>query len=203
MIDFAKLHADPRLEGKRVRIHACIAIPMDDSGPAPSMIVLYPCGLNLSSDEEVEKVAIAARPVSEAALAPFRNAGIPLRPEIQADFSGRLTRRQLESSDPRKHLLLEFDEMSNLARYPLPDQAKSQATSTHEIFRSMSDAALRGDAADMRATGSAWLSSGAAQDWLQQGRDHNTQQRESELAAQLAQQQSQQAQVQAAPVMHR
>ena len=87
---------------------------------------------------------------------------------------------------------------------PMPDQAKSQATSTNEIFRSMSDAALRGDAADMRATSTNWLGSGAAQDWLQQGRDHNTQQRETELAAQLtAQQQSQQAQQQAAPVMHR
>ncbi|MBS0199592.1 MAG: DUF2235 domain-containing protein [Proteobacteria bacterium] len=86
---------------------------------------------------------------------------------------------------------------------PMPDQAKSQATSTNEIFRSMSDAALRGDAADMRASSAIWLGSGAAQDWLQQGRDHNTQQRETELAAQLAQQQSQQAQLQAAPVMHR
>ena len=87
---------------------------------------------------------------------------------------------------------------------PMPDQAKSQATSTNEIFRSMSDAALRGDAADMRATSTNWLGSGAAQDWLQQGRDHNSQERETELAAQLAaQQQSQQAQQQAAPVMHR
>ncbi len=86
---------------------------------------------------------------------------------------------------------------------PMPDQAKSQAISTNDIFRSMSDAALRGDAAGMRASGSIWLNSGGAQEWLQQGRDHNTQQRESELTAQLAQQQSQQAQVQAAPVMHR
>ncbi|MGG6462960.1 hypothetical protein [Solilutibacter silvestris] len=90
---------------------------------------------------------------------------------------------------------------------PMPspgnEQAKSQATSSNDIFRSMSDAALRGDALDMRAAGSTWLNSGAAQDWLQQGRDYNTQQRESELAAQLAQQQSQQAQQQAAPVLHR
>ncbi|MBS0225288.1 MAG: DUF2235 domain-containing protein [Proteobacteria bacterium] len=85
----------------------------------------------------------------------------------------------------------------------MPDQPKPQATSTHDIFRSMSDAALRGDATDMRATGSTWLNSGAAQDWLQQGRDYNAQQRESDLAAQLAQQQSQQAATQAAPVLHR
>lgn len=86
---------------------------------------------------------------------------------------------------------------------PMPDQTKSQATSSNEIFRSMSDAALRGDAADMRAAGSTWLNGAAARDWLQQGRDRNAQQHESELAAQLAQQQSQHAQVQAAPVMHR
>lgn len=86
---------------------------------------------------------------------------------------------------------------------PMPDQARSQTTSTNDIFRLMTDAALRGDAADMRATGSIWLNSAAAQDWLQRGRDYNTQQRESELAAQLAQQQSQQAQVQAAPVLNR
>ncbi len=85
----------------------------------------------------------------------------------------------------------------------MPDQVKSQATSNNDIFRSMSDAALRGDASDMRAASSAWLNGNAAQDWLQQGRDYNTQQRESELTAQLAQQQSQQAQQQAAPVLHR
>ncbi|MBS0215091.1 MAG: DUF2235 domain-containing protein [Proteobacteria bacterium] len=85
----------------------------------------------------------------------------------------------------------------------MPDQAKSRQASTNDIFRSMSDAAMRGDASDMRATGSAWLNGNAAQDWLQQGREHNMQQRESELAAQLAQQQSQQAQAQAAPVLHR
>ncbi|PNS08783.1 hypothetical protein [Solilutibacter silvestris] len=75
------------------------------------------CGANLSSDDEVEKVAIAARPVSEAALASFRNADIPLRPEIQADLGGLLTRQQLEARDPRKQLLLEFDEVSNLTRH--------------------------------------------------------------------------------------
>lgn len=118
MIDFAKVHADHTLVGKRIRIHACIALSMSDTEPGPrDMVVLYPCGAELSSDEDMEKIAIAARPVSEAALAGFRNSEVPLRPEIQADFSGRLTRQQLEEKDPRKFLLLEFDEMSNLARY--------------------------------------------------------------------------------------
>lgn len=89
----------------------------------------------------------------------------------------------------------------------MPDQkldpAKPQSTSTNDIFRSLSDAALRGDASEMRAGSAAWLNSAAAQDWLQQGRDRNEQQRESELAAQLAQQQAQQAMQHAAPVLQR
>ena len=118
MVDFAKAHADSTLVGKRIRIHACIAIPMSDTDSGPrDMIVLYPCAAKLSSDEEVEKTAIAARPASEAALASLRDAGVPLVPEIQADVSGRLTRQQLEAKDPRKYLLLEYDDVSNLTRY--------------------------------------------------------------------------------------
>ncbi|PNS08781.1 phospholipase effector Tle1 domain-containing protein [Solilutibacter silvestris] len=86
---------------------------------------------------------------------------------------------------------------------PMPDQAQSRATSSGDIFRQMTDAALRGDAAGMRAASSPWLGSDAAQTWLQQGRDANEQQRESQLAAQLAQQQSQQPPTQHAPVMQR
>lgn len=117
-IDFAQVHADPGLVGKRIRIHACIALSMSDTQPNPGdTFVLYPCGVEMSSDEDAEKNAIGARPVSEAALAPFRNSGVPLRPEIQADFTGRLTFQQVEARDPRKYLVLEFDEMSNLAKY--------------------------------------------------------------------------------------
>ena len=77
--------------------------------------VLYPCGSKPTSDEEAEKTMIAARPTSEAVLAPLR--GIGITPEIQADFSGRMTRQQLEPNDPRQHSLLEFDEISNLRRH--------------------------------------------------------------------------------------
>lgn len=110
----------------------------------------------------------------------------PIDPAMAAQVEYRPTRMSEQQAPPA-----------------MPDQAKSHAISTSDVFRSMSDAALRGDAMDMRATGSAWLNGSAAQDWLQQGRDYNVQQRESELAAQLAQQQTQQAQVQAAPVLQR
>lgn len=109
----------------------------------------------------------------------------PVSPELSGQLEYRPIRLPEQQSPP-----------------PMPDHVKSQANSS-DIFRSMSDAALRGDIIDMRIASASWLETGAAHDWLQQGRDLNERQRESELVAQLAQQQSQQPQQYAALAMQR
>ncbi len=115
-VDIVRANNDAALIGKRVRIHACIAFPISDTGPGPRDIaVLYPCGSKPSSDEEAEKTMLAARPVSEAVLAPFKE--MEIRPEIEAEFTGRITRQQLEPGNPHQYPLLEFDAVSDVKRF--------------------------------------------------------------------------------------
>lgn len=111
-IDLADLANDPSLIGKRVTLRACMLIPLSDSPDGgEEFVLLYPCGAKL--DAGPPEGVIAGTFTSEAVIQPFADAKITFEGEVQADFTGKLTRRRVDDVDPEKYIVLTVDRVAN------------------------------------------------------------------------------------------
>ncbi|GAB2503750.1 hypothetical protein [Lysobacter humi (ex Lee et al. 2017)] len=82
---------DLALQGRRVRIDACIAIPLiDNPSESDNAVVLYPCGAAL--DASLPDAAILGRIGSREVVSPFADAGVSFLGQVRATFVGTLSR---------------------------------------------------------------------------------------------------------------
>lgn len=94
-VAFETAREDAALVGRRVRIDACIAIPLTDApGESDDAVLLYPCGAAL--DGSLADAAIVGRIASREVVRPFAEADVSFLGQVRATFIGRLGR---EGSD--------------------------------------------------------------------------------------------------------
>ena len=111
-IEPADIAKNPSLIGKRVTLHACIGIPLSDNPDGgEEFVLLYPCGAKL--DEGPPEGLIAGTFTSDDVTQPFADAKITFEGEVQADFTGRLARRQVDERDREKYFVLTIDRVAN------------------------------------------------------------------------------------------
>lgn len=111
-IDFSAIHKDQSLIGEVIRVRACIGISLSTVvDPPEEFVLLYPCGHKL--DESLEKVAIAGLPATENVLEPFVDAEISVDDEVQADLTGKLSKRRIDERDNAEYLVLTIQHVSN------------------------------------------------------------------------------------------
>lgn len=112
-IDLADIAKDPSLIGKRVTLHACILLPMSDNPDGgEEFVLLYPCGTDLDNGPP-EGVIAGTFIEDESILQPFADAKITFEGEVQADLTGKLSRRRLDDIDPEKHVVLTIERVAN------------------------------------------------------------------------------------------
>jgi len=119
-IEPAAIAKDPSLIGKRVTLRACIGIPLSDNPDGgEEFVLLYPCGAKL--DEGPPEGLIAGTFTSDDVIHPFADAKITFEGEVQADFTGRLARRQVDERDREKYFVLTIDRVANPTERVLED----------------------------------------------------------------------------------
>lgn len=95
-VAFEAARTDPALRGRRVRIDACIAIPLiTNPTESDNAVVLYPCGAAL--DDSLADAAIVGRITSREVAAPFSEADVSFLGEVRATFIGTLSREGSEA----------------------------------------------------------------------------------------------------------
>lgn len=96
-------------------------IPLfDNTDGREEFVLLYPCGANL--DAGPPEGLIAGTFTSDAVIQPFADAKITFEGEVQADFTGKLTRRRVDDVDPEKHIVLTIDRVANPTERPRKEE---------------------------------------------------------------------------------
>jgi len=117
-IELSDIAKNRSVIGKVIRVHACMLIPFDPEGD-DEFVMLYSCGANL--DETPPEGAIVGTFASHDVGQPFVDAHITFEGEVQADFTGRLARRQVDERDREKYFVLTIDRVANPTERVLED----------------------------------------------------------------------------------
>lgn len=101
------LRTDAALVGTKVRVKACILVPMTDT--TTDEVVLYPCGASL--DEAVKDTAVVGKISSTDVAAPFKKAHITFQGEVSATFAGTLTRAEGDAQPGEPNVVLVIEQV--------------------------------------------------------------------------------------------
>ena len=118
-IELTAIAKDPSVIGKVIRVHACIAVPLNDTPGPEEFVMLYPCGAK--ADDGPPEGAIVGKFASPDVIQPFGDAHMTFEGEVQADFVGSVARRQLDEGDQEKYFVLTIDRVANPTERALED----------------------------------------------------------------------------------
>ncbi|OOG48513.1 hypothetical protein [Rhodanobacter sp. C01] len=90
VVSLEQLHGRAALIGQEVEVVSCAGIPLSDAPNQENLIIIYPCGTELS--DEVSKKAVAGRLSAQTVLKPSKEWAI-------------------DSDDEEKGLVIELDEV--------------------------------------------------------------------------------------------
>ena len=112
-INLTDITNNSALIGKRVTLHACIGIPViDNADGGEQFVVLHPCDAKL--DDGPPPGTILGTFKSEQVFQPFADARITFEGEVQADFTGKLSRR-VDDEEPKEYFVLTIERVANPA----------------------------------------------------------------------------------------
>jgi hypothetical protein len=88
---------DEALIGKLVRVRACIGIPLSTVVDEEEFVLLFPC--DAPRDESLAEVQVFAQGASEQVFQPMTGTRVDIENDIEAVFTGRVSRRRLDDED--------------------------------------------------------------------------------------------------------
>ena len=109
VVSLEQLHSRAALIGQEVEVVSCAGIPLSDAPNQENLIIIYPCGTELS--DEVSKKAVAGRLSAQTVLKPSKEWAIGDSPAFKGRFRGILKREAIDSDDEEKVLVIELDEV--------------------------------------------------------------------------------------------
>ncbi len=117
-IKFSQIR-DESLVGKLIRTRACIGIPLSTVVDEEEFVLLYPCGRPV--DESLANVAVFAMGASEQVFQPQADADMDIENEIEAVFTGRMSKRRLDENDATEYPFLTIYSISKLRERTRPE----------------------------------------------------------------------------------
>lgn len=117
LVSFPATRSDPSLVGKKIRLDACIAIPLS-ANPQESddAVILYPCGHKL--DESLIEVVIIGKITPREVVKPFADAGISFTGEVRATFLGTLEKIEEGTDGSVAYYVLNIERVANPSETP-------------------------------------------------------------------------------------
>ncbi len=103
-----QLHGRAALIGHEVEVVSCAAIPVSDAPDLQNLIVIYPCGVEIS--EETSKVAVLGRLSAKTVLKPSTEWSIGNSSTFKGRFRGILKKELIDAQDTEKVLVIELEE---------------------------------------------------------------------------------------------
>lgn len=107
-VSLEQLHSQAALIGQEVEVVGCAGIPVSDATDQQDLIVIYPCGTELS--EDAIKTAVLGRLSAQTVLKPSKEWAIGDSPAFKGRFRGTLKRDAIDPDDKEKVLVIELDE---------------------------------------------------------------------------------------------
>lgn len=107
-VSLEQLHSQAALMGHEVDVVSCAGIPVSDATDQQNLIVIYPCGTELS--EDAIETAVLGRLTAKTVLKPFKEWAIGDSPAFKGRFRGILKREAIDPDDKEKVLVIELDE---------------------------------------------------------------------------------------------
>lgn len=104
-----QLNSGAALIGRKVEVVSCAAIPVSDAPNQKNLIVIYPCGAQLS--DETSKVAVLGRLSAQTVLKPSKEWALGDSPAFRGRFRGMLKREAIDPDDEEKVPVIELDEV--------------------------------------------------------------------------------------------
>lgn len=107
---FPAIHSDSSLLGRKIRLEACMSLPLSANPTSPNdQVLLYPCGLR--THEAMLKNAIMGKITSERVVKPFNDAGITFEGEVGATFLGTLSKVEAGVDGDDAYFVLAIDKV--------------------------------------------------------------------------------------------
>ncbi len=107
-LSLKQLHSRTELIGQEVEVVSCAAIPVSDAPKQENLIVIYPCGVEIS--EETSKVAVLGRLSAKTVLKPSTEWSIGNSSTFKGRFRGILKKELIDAQDTEKVLVIELEE---------------------------------------------------------------------------------------------
>ena len=107
-VSLEQLHSQAALIGHEVDVVSCAGIPVSDATDQQDLIVIYPCGTELS--EDAIKTAVLGRLSAQTVLKPSKEWAIGDSPAFKGRFRGILKREAIDPDDKEKVLVIELGE---------------------------------------------------------------------------------------------
>lgn len=107
-VSLEQLHSNAALIGHEVEVVSCAGIPVSDAPDLKNLLVIYPCGMELSG--ETSKVAVLGRLSAQTVLKPSTEWALSDSPAFKGRFRGILKREAIDPDDEEKVLIIELDE---------------------------------------------------------------------------------------------
>jgi hypothetical protein len=109
VVSLEQLHSRAALIGQEVEVVSCAGIPLSDAPNQENLIIIYPCGMEMS--DEISKKAVAGRLSAQTVLKPSKEWAIGDSPAFKGKFRGILKREAIDPDDEEKVLVIELDEV--------------------------------------------------------------------------------------------
>ena len=131
VVSLEQLHGRAALIGREVEIVSRAAIPVSDAPNQKNLIVIYPCGTQLS--DETSKVAVLGRLSAQTVLNPSSEWAFGDSPEFKGRFRGILQRELIDPDDEEKVPVIELDEVEFFRQsiHEFPTQARASERMGH------------------------------------------------------------------------
>lgn len=110
VVSLEQLHSRAALIGQEVEVVSCAGIPLSDAPNQENLIIICPCGTELS--DEISKKAVAGRLSAQTVLKPSKEWAIGDSPAFKGSFRGILKREAIDPDDEEKALVIELDEVA-------------------------------------------------------------------------------------------
>ena len=107
-VSLEQLHSQAALIGQEVDVVSCAGIPASDATDQQDLIVIYPCGTELS--EDAIETAVLGRLSAQTVLKPSKEWAIGDSAAFKGRFRGILKREAIDPDDKEKVLVIELDE---------------------------------------------------------------------------------------------
>ena len=107
-VSLEQLHSRAALIGHEVEVVSCAGIPVSDAQDLKNLLVIYPCGSELS--DGLSKIAVVGRLSAQTVLTPSTEWALGDSPAFKGRFRGILKREAIDPGGDEKVLVIELDE---------------------------------------------------------------------------------------------